>query len=99
MKPKDDTALTVAEIACDSAAMNEAVLASDFDEARFLAQLIIAKADAAGWVDVALDAAQVVVRLGPSGSTPQPGHARAMLALAETLSRVELKPPGGERDA
>lgn len=48
MDPAAESRLTVTEIVRDSAAMNEAVLAGDYDEARFRAQLIVAKADASG---------------------------------------------------
>lgn len=92
MNPREEAILAVAEIVRDSAAMNDAALAGDFDEARFRAQLIVGKADAVGLFDVVLTAARVLDRLGPQGATPLPGYGDAMLAVANKLSRVGFIP-------
>lgn len=92
MKPGTETILTVAEIVRDSAAMNDAALARDFDEARFRAQLVIAKADAAGLEDVVLAGARVLDRLGPPGSAPRKNYGEAMLGLAHVLDAIGFDP-------
>jgi hypothetical protein len=92
MDPATESLLAVAEIVRDSAAMNEAVLAGDYDEARFRAQLVVAKADAAGHQDVVLAAAFVVDRLGPLGSVPRAGFAAGMLRIAEALDAISYMP-------
>lgn len=84
--------LTIAEILKDSVAMNEAVLCKDFDEARFRAHSVMAKADAAGLVQAALDAARVVAQLGPLGSAPQASCTGAILTLANTLTNLAFMP-------
>ncbi|MDR6642752.1 hypothetical protein J2X57_001964 [Luteibacter sp. 1214] len=93
MNPVEESVLAVAEIARDSAAMNEAFLAGDYDEARFRAQLVVAKADAAGHRDVMLAGAFVVDRLGPVGSVPRSGFAAGMLRVAEALDAVTYESP------
>ncbi|MEZ2417655.1 hypothetical protein [Luteibacter sp. RCC_6_2] len=92
MRNRDETILTVAEIVRDSAAMNEAALAGDFDEARFRVQLIVAKADAAGYLDVVLAAAYTMDRLGPMGSTPRDGYGVGMLRVAGELDKIGFDP-------
>lgn len=92
MDPATESLLAVAEIVRDSAAMNDAALAGDFDEARFRAQLITAKADAAGHRDLVLAAAFVVDRLGPLGSVPRAGFAAGMLRVAEALDAITYDP-------
>lgn len=92
MKPPTASALTVAEIVRDSAAMNEAALARDFDESRFRAQLIVAKADAAGLEDIVLAGARVLDRLGPPGYAPRQNYGEAMLGLAHALDAIGFDP-------
>lgn len=92
MSPHEDIVLAVAEIVRDSAAMNDAALAGDFDEARFRAQLIVAKADGIGLLDVVLAAAYVMDRLGQTGAEPQKGYGESMLRLAHTLDNIGFEP-------
>lgn len=92
MDAREAQILTIAEIVHESAAMNDAALAVDFDEARFRAQLVVAKADAAGLVDVVLAAARVLDRLGPVGTQPVGGYGEAMLALAGKLDDIGFDP-------
>ncbi|MDR6937335.1 hypothetical protein [Luteibacter sp. 3190] len=72
--------------------MNEAALAGDFDEARFLAQLVVGKAAAASLMDVAKTAERVVCRLGPLGADPFGGYGEAMFALACALDHLGFDP-------
>lgn len=58
----------------DAAAMGDAALAGDFDEARFRTQIIAAKADAGVHVDLIIAAAHLVVTPGPPGSLPGDGY-------------------------
>lgn len=92
MKPAEEFTLTVAEIVRDAAAMGDAALAGDFDEARFRGSLIIATADAAGLPDVALAAGLVLDQLGASGSLPKEGYGAAILSLADRLEAVGFEP-------
>jgi 4-phytase/acid phosphatase len=89
---REANVLTIAEIVRDSAAMNEAALGCDFEEARFLAQLVAGKARAAGLTKVAETAARVLSHLGPPGSAPLGGYGEAMLALASSLDDVGFDP-------
>jgi hypothetical protein len=92
MDAREESMLAVAEIVRDSAAMNDAALAGDMDEARFRAQLIVAKADAAGHLDLVLAAAHLVHTLGPAGTTPLPGYGAGMLRIANELDRIGFTP-------
>jgi hypothetical protein len=92
MRPNEDAILTIAEIVRDAAAMDDAALASDFDEARFRALLIAAKADERGYVDLALAAAHLVQVLGPVGSTPRAGYGAGMLRIAYALDAIGFDP-------
>jgi hypothetical protein len=92
MPPAEETILTIAEIARDSAAMNEAALAGDFDEARFLAVLVASKAEAASMVDVAQAADDLVIILGPVGTEPNADLGAAMVRVADALDMVGSKP-------
>jgi hypothetical protein len=68
--------------------MNDAALASDFDEARFRAQLIAEGADEAGHADLALAAAHLALVLGPIGTSPSPGYGAGMLRVANELGAL-----------
>jgi hypothetical protein len=84
--------LDVAMLVREAAAMGDAALASDLDEARFRAQLIAAKADDAGYVDLALAAAHLVVIFGPVGTTPSPGYGAGILRVADELDKLGFVP-------
>jgi hypothetical protein len=84
--------LNVADIVRDAAAMGDAGLARDFDEARFRAQLIVGKAHEAGFHDVVMAAAHLLNVLGPLGSTPGDGYGAGMLRIADELDRVGFEP-------
>ena len=92
MHAREDKILDVAALVREAADMNDAALASDLDEARFRAQLIAAKADAAGYVDLALAAAHLVVILGSLGTTPSPGYGAGMLRVANELEALGFDP-------
>ncbi|WP_213947468.1 hypothetical protein [Luteibacter sp. dw_328] len=84
--------LSIAALVREAADMNDAALASDLDEARFRAQLIAARADEVGYVDLALAAAHLVVILGPDGTTPLPGYGAGMLRVANALEALGFDP-------
>lgn len=84
--------LQVAELACEAAAMNDAALALDFDEARFRAQLIAERADEASYINLAMAVAQLVVTLGPVGTAPLPGYGARMLHIANELDALGFDP-------
>jgi hypothetical protein len=92
MDAREEHILTVAEIVRDSAAMNEAALAGDFEEVRFRNALIVGKAGAAKLHDVVLAAAHLQTVLGPQGSAPCPGYGDAMLRIARELDNVGFEP-------
>ena len=91
-QPDEEAILAVAEIVRDSAAMNDAALAGDFDEARFRAELIVGKADVRGYVDLVLAAGHLLTVLGPMGSAPLPGYGAGMLRIANELDRIGFTP-------
>ncbi|URL59637.1 hypothetical protein IM816_05940 [Luteibacter flocculans] len=88
MEPDEETIITVAQIVRDCEAMAQAALAGDFDEARFRAQLIIARADVAGHLDVVLAASYTAERLGPIGTVPRDGYGAGILCVADGLDRI-----------
>ena len=92
MDSREHYILDVAVLVREAAAMGDAALASDLDEARFRAQLIAAKADDAGYVDLALAAAHLVVIFGPVGTTPSPGYGAGILRVANELDRLGFEP-------
>jgi len=92
MDAHEEHILTIAEIVRDSAAMNEAALAGDFEEVRFRNALIVGKAGAAELHDVVLAAAHLQTVLGPPGSTPRWGYGHAMLRIANELGKVGFDP-------
>jgi hypothetical protein len=92
MNANVEIVLSVAEIVRDSVAMNDAALAGDFDEARFRAQIVAAKADRSGFVGVALAVAHLVTTLGPMGSNPRPGYGADMLRVASALEVIGFDP-------
>jgi hypothetical protein len=62
--------------------MNESALHRDFDEARFRARMVVAKACSEGHFDVASLAAKIVRALGEPGTVPGRGYGGLMLDLA-----------------
>jgi hypothetical protein len=69
-----------------------AALDKDLYETRFRAQLIAARADEAGYVDLALAAAHLVVVLGPVGTTPGAGYGAGILRVANALDDLGFTP-------
>jgi len=92
MDSRETYILDVAALVREAAAMGDAALEKDMDEARFRAQLIAAKADHAGYVDLALAAAHLVVIFGPVGTTPSPGYGAGILRVATELDRLGFEP-------
>ncbi|MET4675857.1 MULTISPECIES: hypothetical protein [unclassified Luteibacter] len=88
----EELIFSVATLVRDAAAMGDATLAGDFDEARFRAQIIAAKADTGGHVDLAIAAAHLVVTLGPPGSLPGEGYGASMLRLGDEFDRIGFTP-------
>lgn len=82
----------VAVLVREAAAINDDALALDFDGARFGSQLIAAKADHLGHVDLAIAAAHLAVILGPVGTTPPPGYGAGMLRVANELDALGFDP-------
>lgn len=88
----EELILSVAALVRDAAHMGDAALAGDFDEARFRAQLIAAKADVGGHIDLALAAAHLVMVLGAPGSLPGDGYGAGILRVAHELDRIGFTP-------
>lgn len=61
-------------------------------EARFLARLIMAKAEVAGLADVVLSAIHALDRLGPQGAAPRAGYGASLLQVADELDKVAFRP-------
>lgn len=88
MPPRNlNRVLLLAELSLEGAAMNEAALAGDFDEARFRASLLGAKAAEARLTSIAALAQVVESTLGAPGSDPGQGYGEAMLRLANLISQ------------
>lgn len=77
--------LLITELAADGMAMNDAALASDWDEARFRALLIGAKAEEASLNAIIRAARYVQAALGPTGPVPSRNYGKAMLDLANVI--------------
>lgn len=92
MDSRENHILDVAALVLEAAAMGDAALALDLDEARFRAQLIAAKADAARYSDLALAALHLVSILGPVGTVPPPGYGAGILHVANELDELGLEP-------
>ncbi|WP_036114667.1 MULTISPECIES: hypothetical protein [Luteibacter] len=92
MESRESPILDVAVLVSEAAAMGDAALEKDMDEARFRAQLIAAKADLAGYVDLAIAAAHLVAVLGPVGTTPGPGYGAGILRVADELDALGFEP-------
>lgn len=88
----EESILSVAALVRDAADTGDAALAGDFDGARFRAQLIAAKADAGGHVDLALAAAHLLMVLGAPGSRPGDGYGAGILRVAHELDRIGFTP-------
>ncbi|KJV31290.1 hypothetical protein [Luteibacter yeojuensis] len=68
----------------DAIALGDAALAEDFDEARFGAKLLIARAESLGMASLVHAAKVIEATLGESGE-PLPGYGAAILGVAKTL--------------
>jgi len=96
MDSEEQLVLNFAAVAQEAAAMSDAALAGDLEEARFRARLLIAKADRARFVGVSLATADLLATLGPPGAPPDVGYGAQMLRVADELDAVPL-PPGTRR--
>lgn len=82
----EDAVLRFAQLCADAIAMNDAALASDFDEARFRARMITDLAIDLGLSGVSGASADIERLLGPSGTEPGQGYGNAMLRLAKLMT-------------
>lgn len=64
----------------------------DLEEARFRAQLIVAKADAASHLDLVLAATYTLDRLGPYGGEPRDRYDAGILRVANELGKIGFDP-------
>jgi len=87
----EDAVLRFAQLCADAIAMNDAALASDFDEARFRARMITDCALDLGLSAIADTAADIERILGPCGAEPGPGYGEAMLQLAKIMTPTSLR--------
>jgi len=90
MSTREARVLKIAEIVRDAAAMNDAALDRDFDEARFRVLLVIDKLEVAGLDTAAKVAVRVANLLGRPGTNPRSGYGEAMLTLASTLDEFRI---------
>jgi hypothetical protein len=79
-----------AAVSQEAAAVSDAALSGNFDEARFHVRLLIAKADIAGFGQVALAAIELLTSMGPSGTQPGQGYAADLLRVADALEAARL---------
>ena len=87
MTDRKDPASQAPEIMADAAALGDAMLAYDVDEARFLTHRIAVNAVVARLPDIAIAAEQLLTALGPAGTAPGTGYGTQLLALADALRR------------
>ncbi|UPG84621.1 hypothetical protein L2Y94_14965 [Luteibacter aegosomatis] len=81
-----DAVLRFAQLCTDAIVMNDAALASAFDEARFRARMIADWALERGRSTIADTAADIERILGPSGMEPGLGYGDAMIRLAKIMT-------------
>jgi hypothetical protein len=77
--------LNFAAVAQEAAAMSDAALAGDMDEARFRALMLAAKAEVAGFVGVESAVAALIQTLGKAGGPPGVGFGAGMINVAEAI--------------
>lgn len=82
----ETTTLTRAHLALEAAAIGQAMLDGDIEEARFRAHFLRSQADDLGLTDVANAAVRVITFLPPEERIPQRGIGVALLHLCDTLS-------------
>jgi hypothetical protein len=90
MDERTEIIMVAAELACNAAAMSEAAIAGDFDEARFRAQLIASVANSAGLRGVSMAAMVAIRQLGEYGMPPNNGYGAAILLLADRLEAIQF---------
>lgn len=88
--------MAFAELTLEARACSVAILAEDFDEARFRAIIVVAKVRKFGQPEVARHAAAVAHTLGPAANPTGDGCGGHILALAKALDAI--RPEGVERD-
>lgn len=84
--------LDVAALTLEAQALDEAALASDWEDARFRSLRINDLAFALGSQRVAQAARDVTRALGPAGHMPQPGYGAAMDNLSRAIG-LDLEAP------
>lgn len=94
MDPYDQAALTFAAVVQEAAAVGDATLAGNLEEARFRAHLLVTKADVAGFTGVSQAAAQLLGTLGPPGEPPGVGYGAVLVRVADELDAIDL--PAGD---
>jgi|GEM_PF-2789358 len=97
MTDRKGPASEAAELVADAAALGDAMLAYDVDEARFLTHRIAVYAVVARLPDIAIAAEQLLAALGPTGTAPGTGYGTQLLAPADALRRTGNvpRPPVG----
>jgi len=90
MDDREDAIRSFTAVADEAAAVSHATLTGDFDEARFRAQLLVVRADAAGFTRLAVAAAELSTLLGHSGAKPSSGFGAGVLRMADELDKVAL---------
>lgn len=82
----ENTVITRAHLALDAAAIGQAMLDGDMEEARFRAHFLRSQAVDLGLDEVANAALRVITFLPPEERSPQRGIGLALLHLCDTLS-------------
>ena len=90
MNENDDFNLSVARVMSDAAALGDAALSGDFDEARFRAHLVVDRARALGLRDVASAGEKLISALGPAGTHPSLGYGVDILRVTDALDSIPL---------
>jgi len=85
MDDHEQMILDFAAVVAEAAAVSNAALAGDLDEARFRANLLASRADNAGLSKVAAAAADLVLTFGPAGTEPRSGYGANLIRVADEL--------------
>jgi hypothetical protein len=81
----EESVLALASLVLEAAALSEALLDGDLEEARFRAELVAGLAHTQGLPAIQRAALAVVNRLGNAGDPPRNGYAKAVQDLSVEL--------------
>lgn len=93
MIPVASSARTVARIARESGAMNDAALSGHFEEARSRARQLLIHAGDARMYAVTEAVSALCIWLGPAGTEPKAGFSLCLLEVTDQIALIKIKAP------